>query len=261
METLLVEREAGVVTVTLQRPEKKNAVSGAMWRELRDTIDEIARNADDRVLIVTGAGDGFCAGQDLRDEENAREFANVGGVLRSMRRIGGIALALHNLAKPTIAAVNGVAAGAGANLALGCDLILAGESARFSQIFVQRALSIDFGGSWLLPRLVGLHKAKELALFGDMVSAAEAREIGFVNRVVPDAELMPVAREWAQRLASSPPLALSAIKMALNAGVDASMEHALEHEAVAQAMMYTSLDAREAMTAFIEKRAPQFRGE
>ena len=260
METLNVEREAGVVTVTLQRPAKKNAISHAMWTELPEVFAEVAANRDDRVLVITGSGDAFCSGQDLTDPENATRFQGLGGALASMRRIGDVALQLHNLPKPTIAAVNGVAAGAGCNLALGCDLVVASSTARFSQIFVQRGLTVDFGGTWLLPRLIGLHKAKEFAFFGEILGAAQAQDLGVVNRVVEPEALMHVVDDMAVRLAKLAPLALSMMKRAFNASFSVTMAEALEQEAVAQASMFNSEDAAEAMSAFLEKRTPEFRG-
>ncbi|HEX9529836.1 MAG TPA: enoyl-CoA hydratase/isomerase family protein, partial [Acidimicrobiales bacterium] len=153
METLLLERAAGVVTLTLNRPEKKNAVNGAMWREMRQVFDEVAATVEDRVLVVTGAGGAFCSGADLSDASGGRAMHPLDGV----RVINHVALALHRLPKPTIAKVGGVAAGAGCNLAFGCDLVVAADDARFSEIFARRGLTVDFGGTWLLPRLVGLH--------------------------------------------------------------------------------------------------------
>ena len=261
METLLVDRVDGVVTVTLNRPEKKNAVSARMWEELAATIGGIAASRDDRAVVITGTADAFCAGQDLTDPGNSARLGTDASRLEMMRDIHAIALALHDLPQPTIAAVNGIAAGAGANLALGCDLILAAESARFSQIFAKRGLSIDFGGSWLLPRLVGLHKAKELAFFADIISATDAEALGLVNRVVPDGELAGVAAEWARRLAAGPPRALATIKRALNAGFDRSFADALEAEAVIQTEMFGTADAAEAFRAFADKRDPRFTGE
>ncbi len=253
----MVERAGGVVTVTLNRPDRKNAMNGAMWDELRQVFDEIAENGDDRVMVLTGAGDGFCSGADLSglpmgpDDPHFTVF---------MRHIGATALALHQLAKPTIAKVNGVAAGAGANLALGCDLIVASEDARFSEIFSKRGLSVDFGGSWLLPRLIGLHRAKELAFFADVISAKEANDLGLVNRVVPAAELDAFVDDWAARLAAGPPVALSLTKTMLNDGITRSMQQALEDEARSQSVNFTSEDVKEAMRAFKEKRDPVFRG-
>src|SRR3954453_12412465 len=163
METLIVDRADGVVTVTLNRPEAKNAINGPMGRELIDVFDEVADTASDRVLVITGAGDGFCSGADLSPGNNPDLEVQPGGIgsaFREMRVVGRAALRLHHLPQPTIAAVNGVAAGAGLNMALGCDLIVASERARFSEIFSKRGLNVDFGGSWLRPRLGGLPKAK-----------------------------------------------------------------------------------------------------
>ena len=254
VETLIVERSEGVVSVTLNRPEKKNAANDRMWDELQITLDEVARSADDRVLVITGAGGAFCSGADLSPGDVSDE-----GVAR-MRRIGNVALALHRLPKPTIAKVRGVAAGAGCNLALGCDLIVAGDDARFIEIFSKRGLSLDFGGSWLLPRLIGLHKAKELAFFADAVSAEEAERIGLVNRVVADAELDAFVDGWAARLAAGPPLAMGMSKQMLNQSYVLSMEQALDNEGRAQTVNFGTKDFVEAVSAFLQKRDPKFTG-
>ena len=255
METLVVERSDGVVTVTLNRPEKKNAGNTAMWRELQATFAEIAGNGDDRVVVVTGAGGAFCSGADLSDRELLSTHQ-----LPMMRFIHATAAALHRLPQPTIAKVTGVAAGAGCNLAFGCDLVVASEEARFSEIFSQRGLSIDFGGSWLLPRLIGLHKAKELAFFADMLSAADAERFGLVNHVLPADEVDAFVDGWAARLAAGPPLALSMTKSMLNNSVGPFMEQALETENYAQTVNFLSEDGREAMLAFLERRPPTFKG-
>ena len=255
METLRVERADGVVTVTLDRPERKNAINDVMWVELWETFESVARSSEDRVLVVTGAGGAFCSGQDLSGVTAAGDH----GLVR-MRRVGDVALALHRMPKPTIAKVDGIAAGAGCNLALGCDLIVASEDARFSEIFSRRGLSVDFGGSWVLPRLIGLQRAKELAFFADIVSAKEAADIGLVNRVVPSAEVDAFVDGWARTLAAGPPLALSMTKTLLNNGLVTSMEQAVEDEARCQALNFSTADAMEAMQAFSEKRDPNFRG-
>ena len=254
VETIIVERSGGVVTVTLNRPEKKNAADDRMWDELQTTFDEVARSSDDRVLVVTGAGGAFCSGADLSSGDLSDE-----GVAR-MRRIGNVALSLHRLPKPTIAKVRGVAAGAGCNLALGCDLIVAGEDARFIEIFSKRGLSLDFGGSWLLPRLIGLHKAKELAFFADTVSAAQAEQLGLVNRVLADAELDAFVDDWAERLAAGPPLAMGMSKQMLNTSYVLSMEQALDNEGRVQTVNFGTQDFVEAVTAFMQKRDPKFEG-
>jgi enoyl-CoA hydratase/carnithine racemase len=262
IETLIVERSDGVVTVTLNRPEKKNAINGRMWRELIDVFDEVADTASDRVLVLTGAGDGFCSGADLTDTDNADELqGGVGSSLRRMRVVGRAALRLHELPQPTIAAVNGVAAGAGCNLALGCDLVVASDHARFSEIFSKRGLNVDFGGSWLLPRLVGLHKAKELVFLAEILDAAEAERVGIVNRVVPHDTLEKAVAELAGRLAALPPIQLAISKRLLNQSLSVSMAEALEFEDVAQTMNFSSRDTGEAIAAFVQKRDPKFTGE
>ena len=250
-----MDRADGVVTVTLDRPAKKNAVNDVMWRELLAAFTEVAASTDDRVLVITGAGGAFCSGADLSGEGTSERHQ-----LDVMRGIGDVALRLHRLAKPTIAKINGVAAGAGLNMALGCDLIVASDEARFSEIFAKRGLSLDFGGSWLLPRLIGLHKAKELAFFADVISAKEAQDIGIVNRVVPAGELDAVVDDWARRLAAGPPIALSMTKTMLNNAFAVSMDQALEDEARSQTVNFGTADTAEAMAAFLEKREPRFTG-
>jgi enoyl-CoA hydratase/carnithine racemase len=262
METLIVERADGVVTVTLNRPEKKNAINGPMWRELIEVFDEVADTPTDRVLVITGAGDGFCSGADLAPSDNPDlQEGGIGSTFRQMRVVGRAALRLHHLPQPSIAAVNGVAAGAGLNLALGCDLIVASDRARFSEIFSKRGLNVDFGGSWLLPRLIGLHKAKELVFFAEVIDAIEAERIGIVNRVVPGDDLDKVATELATRLAALPPIQLALSKRLLNQSFSVSMAEALEFEDTAQAMNFASKDTTEAILAFLQKREPKFTGE
>ena len=258
-ETLIVERSGGVVTVTMNRPERKNAANGTMWRELQAVLDDVAADHAVRALVLTGAGGAFCSGADLSDPS---DVAGRPGdpYLVQMRALADLALRLHRLPKPTIAKVGGVAAGAGMSMALGCDLVVASESARFSQIFSKRGLSIDFGASWLLPRLIGLHKAKELAFFADILSASEAEAFGLVNRVVPDGELDGFVDVWARRLAEAPTLALSMTKTLLNNSMAVSMDQALEDEARAQATNFGTRDTREALTAFVERRPPSFEG-
>lgn len=254
-ETLQVGRAGGIVTVTLDRPRVKNAMDGAMFAELKATFREIAGREDDRVVVVTGAAGEFCSGADLTDVSSSAVHK-----LTWMRSVGEVVLALHALPQPVIAKVRGVAVGAGANLALGCDLIAAADGARFSEIFARRGLTIDFGGSYVLPRLVGLHKAKELALLADIIGAADALALGIVNRVVPDTELDALVDGWARTLAAGPPLALSMTKKLLNASLTSTLEEALEGEAVAQALNFGTEDTAEAMAAFVEKRAPLFKG-
>jgi enoyl-CoA hydratase/carnithine racemase len=259
LETLIVERDAGVVTVTMNRPARKNAANSTMWSELLATFEDVATDREARVMVLTGAGGAFCSGADLGD---SADIAGRPGDphLVQMRALGDVALRLHRIPKPTIAKVGGVAAGAGMSMALGCDLVVASESARFSQIFSKRGLSVDFGASWLLPRFIGLHRAKELAFFADIYSAQEAAEFGVVNRVVPDNELDAFVSGWAERLAEGPTLALSMTKAMLNNSLALSMDQSLEEEARSQAVNFPSEDTHEAMAAFLGKREAKFTG-
>jgi len=257
METLLFDRtDSGVLTITLNRPEKKNAANGAMWDDLLATFTTLRHDPEIRTVVITGAGDGFCSGADLGgDREGPRRHQ-----LAAMRHIHDIVVALHELPMPTIAKVNGVAAGAGCNMALGCDLIVASDQARFSEIFARRGLSVDFGGTWLLPRLIGIHRAKELAFFADVIDAAEADRLGLVNRVIPHAELDTFVSDWAERLAAGPPIALAQTKTMLNGSVNQSLSESLEAEGWAQTVNFSTNDTREAVAAFLEKRDPTFEG-
>lgn len=257
METIEVNRSSGIVTVTLNRPAKKNAANGQMWDELLETFRDIGAGGQDRVMILTGAGGEFCAGADLTGGGTGMPGRHQ---LAQMRHVGDVALTLHRLPIPTIAKVRGVAVGAGCNMALGCDLVVASENARFSEIFARRGLSLDFGGSWLLPRIVGMHRAKELALFADIIDAAEAERIGLVNRVVPDAAIDDFVATWAARLAAGPPIALAMTKRMLHNSLQVTLEEALDDEGVCQTVNLTTSDTAEAMKAFVEKREPRFEG-
>ena len=206
-------------------------------------------------MVLAGAGRAFCSGADLSDLTGEDSHW-----LSRMRAIGETALALHRIPKPTIAKVGGVAAGAGCNLALGCDLVVASDDARFSEIFSRRGLSLDFGGSWVLPRLIGLHRAKELAFFAEVISAMEAAKLGIVNTIVPAAQLDSFVAGWAARLAAGPPIALSMTKMMLNESFERSFDSALEVEAQCQTVNFSTADVAEAMAAFEQKRDPHFKG-
>lgn len=259
-ETLTVERRDGIVTVTLNRPERKNAANGAMWDELLTVTREIAGRSDDRAVVFTGAGGDFCSGADVTGMADRSGGAPEVHQLAAMRHVGDVCLAVHRLPQPTIAKVRGVAVGAGMNLALVCDLVVAGETARFSEIFARRGLTIDFGGSWSLPRRVGLHRAKELALLADIIDAPTAAEMGLVNRVLPDAELDAFVDEWAARLAAGPPIALAMTKRLLNNSSNVTLEEALDDEGLSQSVNFGTADTREAVMAFLEKRQPTFEG-
>jgi len=259
METLIVERQGGVVTVTMNRPERKNAANAVMLLELPAIFEEIEANAADRVMVLTGAGGAFCSGADLGDPNGPASDTSRSPLAR-MRRLGDVALALHRLTKPTIAKVDGHAVGAGLSLALGCDLVVCSDQAKLSMIFSRRGLSLDNGASYLLPRLVGMARAKEIALFGGMYSGEEALAIGLVNRVVPAGELDAFVDQWAATLAAGPPLALSMTKTLLQGSAHSSMEEAVENEARCQSVNFASEDTNEALAAFTEKREPTYIG-
>jgi 2-(1,2-epoxy-1,2-dihydrophenyl)acetyl-CoA isomerase len=253
-----VERAGGIVTVTLTNPAKRNAIPSAAWPELEGAFREVAARADDRCMVVTGAGDDFCSGADVSPDGGGP--GGAGHPLRFMRTVGSAIDALHAVPQPVVARVAGVCVGAGLNIALACDLVVAAADARFSQIFARRGLSIDAGGSWVLPRIVGLQKAKELALLADVLGADQAERLGLVTRVVPRDDLDATVDDLARRLAAGPPLALSSTKRLLDQSFGVSLAEALEAEAQAQAVNLGTRDVAEAMRAFLEKREATFEG-
>ena len=253
---LRIDVAAMVATITLVNERRKNALTHAMFSELAAALRWVASDASVRAVVLTGAGTDFCSGADLADEPDGPPPHG----LARMRHTNAPCLALAAVPQPTIARVDGVAAGAGLNLALGCDLVVASDQSRFSEIFVRRGLSIDFGGSWFLPRRIGLHKAKELALLAPILDAAEAEQIGLVNKVVPAAELDAAVAEWANQLAAGPPIALAQTKALLDASSGNSLSAALEAEAAAQTVNFATSDTVEAITAFLQKREPRYTG-
>ena len=260
-DTIRCERDGGVVTVTIDRPAKKNALTYAHFRRLATIFDEVAHEVDDRVLVIRGTGDAFCSGADLTStgDRPLTGFGPLDGV-QWMREINDAAIALHRVPKPTIAAVNGVAAGAGCNLALQCDIVFAARSARLSQIFVHRGLNLDFGGTWVLPRLVGMQRAKDLAFRGAMLSADEAHEVGLVLDVVDDDALDARVTAYAAELAALPPVPLMFMKHGLNRSYEWDMAAALDYEAHSQATCFGTEDIVEAMMAFMQKRPGTYKG-
>ncbi|WP_329281187.1 enoyl-CoA hydratase/isomerase family protein [Streptomyces sp. NBC_01451] len=251
---LLCDDRDGVRTLTLNRPHRKNALDAELWAALRDALTDAGRDRDVRALVVTGAGGAFCSGADIS--------GGLGSVhpLYRMRTLSDIALQLHELPVPTIARVTGVAVGAGWNLALGCDLVVATPEARFSQIFARRGLSLDLGGSWLLPKLVGLQQAKRLALLAETIGAEEARALGLVTWVVAADEVDSFVDALGSRLVAGAPVALAQTKALLNEGADRTLRDALANEARAQGVNFATADVAEAFTAFVEKREPFFDG-
>ncbi len=250
-----IEDHARVRVLTIDNPDRKNAVPPSGWPQLAEAL-EAFEESEQRALIITGAGGDFCSGADLGDAGPAGSRSPY----QMMAGVGKAATALRSITKPTLAAVQGVAVGAGMNMALGCDIVYATPDARFSEIFVRRGLSIDFGGSWLLPRLVGLATAKELALTGRIVSGREAKELGLVARIVDADDLMDEALETAHALGAGAPLAQRFIKAALERATTMSFEEALAFEDQIQTICLQSEDFSEGVGAFMERREPKFRG-
>lgn len=249
-EPVLLTSSDGIATITLNRPDRKNAVDGAMWATLTELLQQLRNDPDVRVLVLQGAGGDFCAGADVAKSSQAEHPVS------RLRRIGDVALALFDLPLPTIAKVDGVAAGAGCNMALACDLVVASDRARFSEIFTRRGLSIDFGGSWLLPRIVGLQQAKRLAFLAEVIGADEAERIGLVTWVKPGAELDDFVTSLAIQLAASPPIALEQTKSLLNQGVGLDLAAAIRNESTVQAVNFATEDAPAAFRAFLDKTEP-----
>ncbi len=256
-----VQVQHHVATVTLNRPERLNALGEGMREQLYDALARLEADAAARVIVVTGAGRAFCSGGDVKEMNERRNRGDTsrrpGEVTPTRDRI---LLKMQSMPQPVIAAVNGIAAGAGMNLALGCDLRIASERAAFGEVFVKRGLHPDWGGTYLLPRLVGVAKAMELLLFGDMIPAEEALRLGIVNRVVPAGEFAEEAMDWARRLAEGPPVALALAKRGVYRNLGAELASALEYESHAQQIVWASEDAGEGIRAFVEKRQPAFKG-
>jgi len=257
---ILHTTDNGVCRLTLNRPEVHNALTPDQRERLIGRLADASADPDVRAVVLTATGKGFCTGADLRGAPSAGE--RVAGDVARLIRHGAQRLitAVLDCEKPVIAAVNGTAAGLGAHLALACDLVLAAESARFIEVFVRRGLVPDGAGAYLLPRLIGPQRAKELLFFGDAVPAAEAERLGLVNRVVPDGELSTVAREWAERLAAGPTRALALTKQLVNASLDSDRATALSAEATAQEINMTTADAQEGVASFVARRHPTYRG-
>ncbi|HPG27091.1 MAG TPA: enoyl-CoA hydratase-related protein [Myxococcota bacterium] len=262
--TLRYEVRDAIGRIVLDRPAKRNAISPTMAAELGELLASIESDPAVRVVSIQGEGGAFCSGGDLAPEDDGRkrpEGSAASVTLDVMNGVYGRAIrALHRFPKPVVAIVSGVAAGAGANLAFACDLVYATPDARFSEIFVKRGLGLDCGGSWLLPRLIGLQRAKELAFFGDWIDAETARSIGLVTAIWEHDAIAEAVEERLRTLAARPPIALQQIKQSLHRALALTMEEALELEAVVQAACTATDDFAEGMRAFIEKREPTFRG-
>lgn len=256
--TLLVECSSALATITLNRPDVRNALDMTMRNELLRALDEVEAAGEPRVLILTGAGGHFCAGGDVKSMRDRRQTAADGRArVESLNRL---VLRLVDFPRPTIAMVDGFAVGAGCNLALGCDLIVASDRAKFGEVFGKIGLVPDGGGTWLLSRMVGLSRAKELIFTADVIDAARAREIGLVNQVVPATDLERATRALGERIAAGPPAVLRLAKHLVNRAATSDLAGALDQEAWAQAIAITGEDHQEGLRAFFDKRPPRFTG-
>ena len=265
-KTVILEKEDGIATLTLNRPETLNAWNVEMHADGVAAIEEVDQDDAVRVLIITGAGKGFSSGADVRQDLAKSGKAPlmetvVGRVVLGKPTILAVAFKIANLGKPVIAAVNGVAAGAGFSVALACDMRIASEEARFSMAFVRRGLIPDSGGTYFLPRLVGLGHASRLVFTGDIIDVREAERIGIVDKVVPHADLMEVTKELARKIAKNPPIAVRLAKKALRQGlIEPDLASHLNYEVYANALLIGTEDFKEGVESFLEKRVPTFKG-
>ncbi|MFQ5407114.1 MAG: enoyl-CoA hydratase/isomerase family protein [Anaerolineales bacterium] len=258
-ETVLVDHSDSILTITLNRPERLNALTDTVAREIVALLKQAARADEIRCLVITGAGKGFCAGQDLEAFQSRSEGDSIRKHLE--KTYHPMVTRIRALEKPVIAAVNGACAGAGLGLALACDIRYASDKARFLTAFIGIGLAPDSGTTYWLPRLIGPARAAELFFTNDRVDAAAAERMGLVNRVVPADELQAVTRELARRLAQAPTKAIGLGKRALNRSLDVSFEEALDYEAHLQEVAARTQDFVEGVTAFTEKRPPNFVGK
>src|SRR5215216_3243679 len=259
-EHILISEADGILTITLNRPDKLNAFIGHMRRDLADAIEHAGSDRSVRVVIITGAGRAFCAGGDigfmaeLMKRRDSEEFARILGAGRR------VITAIRQMAKPVIASINGPASGAGCNLAFACDFRIASHTAKFSQSFAKVGLHPDWGGTYFLPRLVTPNKACELFFLGESIDAAEAMRLGIVNQVVAPEDLEGATLQLAERLRAAPPIALAAAKHAVYMSQAAELDEMLRYETEAQLRCFESDDGHEGIHAFLEKREPRFTG-
>jgi len=249
---IIVEKEDGVAKITLNIPEVLNALDGETINELKTAIKDVGRDKGVRAVVITGAGRGFCSGVNL---------APSASVVEGLSEIHEIIKGITTMEKPVIALINGPAVGGGLDLAMACDIRIASEKAKLSEIFVRRGLLPDMGGTYFLPRLVGLGKAKELIFTGEIIDAKEAERIGLVNKVVPHEELNSTGMELARKLAKGPALAIGKAKIAINRGMELNLDSALKDVIEAGVFIFGTEDALEGIMAFVEKREPKFKGK
>ena len=260
-QSLLFDVQDRIATLTLNRPDRLNALGGTLRDDLYDALLTCGSDANVRAIVITGAGRGFCSGGDVKAMSERDQSGATAPVSERFTPIRDrIILTMRDCPKPIIAAVNGAAAGAGMNLALACDMRIASTAAKFSQAFVKRGLHPDWGGTYFLPRIVGIAKACELIFTGDSIDAAEALRLGIVTAVFEPEALMPEAYKLARKIADGPPIAISGAKRAIYHNQDVDLRAALEFETFAQNVSRDTEDAKEGVRAFVEKRAAVFRG-
>jgi enoyl-CoA hydratase/carnithine racemase len=259
-EFVLLDIKDNIATITLNRPEKLNAFGGGMRQEIAEIVDNVCADREVRAIVITGAGKAFCAGGDVSEMASGESKAMAMTSPSERPAMSKIVMALNSIEKPVIAAVNGVAAGGGVNLALACDIRIASERARFGQVFTRRGLHPDWGGIYFLPRLVGYAKAAELIFSGEVIDAQEAFKVGMVNKVVPHDELMPVTYELVGRIAKNAPIPIAFAKRGLQNFYKWDLAQALDYEAYVLGITMKTDDVKEGFRAFLEKREPEFKG-
>lgn len=263
MDELLFEKQGPVATLTLNRPDRLNAITAPMLERLSGALGECDADPEVRVVVLTGAGRGFCSGLDLQDAAAGQGIGGeqgVGAVVGRFDLRNAPPVALHQLDKPTICALNGAAAGYGMDLALGCDIRIAADSAKLAPVFAKRGVLPESGGTWLLPRLVGWARAAEIAFTGRVLDAATCLELGLVNRVVPAELLAKEVGALAEEIAGNAPLAIQATKRMMRLGLDETFEANVHHVFLQLLPLFRSQDFREGLASYIEKRPPKFEG-
>jgi enoyl-CoA hydratase/carnithine racemase len=261
VQEVLVERDGHVATLTLNRPERLNAISGPMLEQLSARLLELDADREVRAIVLTGAGQGFCAGLDLKDAASGSGIGAGGGLPPELDIRSAPPVVLHGIDTPTICALNGSAAGYGMDLALGCDVRIAADTAKLSAAFTRRGVLPESGGTWLLPRLVGWAQAAELIFTGRTLDAVQCLSLGLVSRVVPRVALAEEARALAREIAANAPLAVRAAKRMMRAGLEEGFDNHVQHVFLQLLPLFRSKDFREGMLAFLEKRAPHFEGQ